>query len=96
MNKTILIEINENTKNPELAATAEGMVSADYKERFIAEYIQISNRYNGLKNMIKQWDDGTLTFTPTCPREIYDFQLRAMQDYMAILTVRAKIENIDL
>lgn len=96
MNKKIVIEINENTKNPELAATAEGMVSADYKERFIAEYIQIRNRYYGLKNMIKQWDDGTLTFTPTCPREIYDFQLNAMKDYIAILAVRAKLENIEI
>ena len=50
--KEIIIKIDENTKNPELAATAEGMVSSDYKERFIAEFVQVKNRYYGLKTMI--------------------------------------------
>ena len=68
MNKEIIIKIDETTKNPELAATAEGMVSADYKDRFVAEYVQIKNRYNGLMKMVAQWDDGSLPFTPTCPR----------------------------
>ena len=94
--KEIIIKIDENTKNPELAATAEGMVSSDYKERFIAEFIQVKNRYYGLKSMIDKWDEGTLTFTPTCPRETYNFQIRAMKDYMDILIVRAKIEGIEL
>lgn len=94
--KEIIIKIDETTKNPELAATAEGMVSSDYKERFIAEFVQVKNRYYGLKSMIDKWDEGTLTFTPTCPRETYNFQLRAMKDYMDILIVRAKIEGIEL
>ena len=94
--KEIIIKIDENTKNPELAATAEGMISSDYKERFIAEFVQVKNRYYGLKSMIDKWDEGTLTFTPTCPRETYNFQLRAMKDYMDILIVRAKIEGIEL
>ena len=46
--------------------------------------------------MIENWDKGTLSFTPTCPRETYNFQLRAMKDYMDILIVRAKIEGIQL
>ena len=94
--KEIIIKIDENTKNPELAATAEGMVSTDYKERFIAEFVQVKNRYYGLKSMIDKWNEGTLSFTPTCPRETYNFQLRAMKDYMDILIVRAKIEGIEL
>lgn len=94
--KEILIKIDENTKNPELAATAEGMVSADYKERFIAEFVQVKNRYNGLRGMVEKWDAGMLPFTPTCLRETYNFQLRAMKDYMDILVVRAKIEGIEL
>ena len=94
--KEIIIKIDESTKNPELAATAEGMVSSDYKERFIAEFVQVKNRYYGLKTMIDKWDEGSLSFTPTCPRETYNFQLRAMKDYMDILIVRAKIEGIEL
>lgn len=96
MEKQIIINIDESTKNVELALTAEQMVSADYKERFIAEFIQVKNRYNGLMAMVEKWDNGTLPFVPTCPRETYNFQLRAMKDYMDILVVRAKIEGIEL
>ena len=82
--------------NEELASTCEMMVSEDYKERFKAEYIQLKNRYNGLLRMVDRWDNGALSFTPTCPRATYNFQLRAMKEYLDILEVRAKIENIDL
>ena len=86
----------EKCKNPQLAATAAGMVSEDYKERFIAEYVQLKNRYDGLSAMVFKWDCGKLPFTPTCPRETYDLQLRAMLDYLRILILRAKIEGIVL
>ena len=94
--KHVFDKANAEVKNEELAETARMMVSADYKERFIAEYVQIKNRYNGLKGMIEKWDANNLPFVPTCPRETYNFQLRAMKDYMDILVVRAKIEGIDL
>lgn len=76
--------------------SADLMLSTDYKDRFVAEYLQLKNRYEGLSRMLVNWDNGTLVFTPTCPRETYNFQLRAMKDYMDILIVRAKIENIKL
>ena len=82
--------------NEELASTCEMMVSEDYKERFKAEYIQLRNRYACLLRMIDRWDNGALSFTPTCPRATYNFQLRAMKEYLDILKIRAKIENIDL
>lgn len=91
----ITIDIDEQ-KNKELARTAELMCSADYKDRFVAEYIQVKNRYNGLCNMIDNWDKGSLNFIPTCPRATYNFQLRAMKDYIDILEIRAKIEGIEL
>lgn len=84
------------TKNEVLAATATLMTSEDYKDRFKAEYIQLKNRYEGLKRMTDNWDNGTLNFTPTCPRATYNFQLRAMKEYLDILEVRAKIEGINL
>ena len=83
-------------KNEVLAATAALMTSENYKDRFKAEYIQLKNRYEGLKRMIDKWDNGTLSFTPTCPRATYNFQLRAMKDYLDILEIRAKIEGINL
>ena len=51
-----------------LSDTATGMVSTDYKERFIAEYEQLVIRYNKLKAMLKKWDAGQLEFIPNCPR----------------------------
>lgn len=83
-------------KNEVLAATAALMTSENYKDRFKAEYIQLKNRYEGLKRMIDNWDNGTLSFIPTCPRATYNFQLRAMKDYLDILEIRAKIEGINL
>ena len=80
----------------ELADTASLMTSSDYKDRFLAEYRQLETRFAKLMNMVEKWDCGTLEFTPTCPRATYDFQLRAMNDYLGILQIRAKIEGIEL
>ena len=80
----------------ELKETAPMMNSLDYKERFLAEYFQLKIRYEKLETMIENWDAGILKFAPTCPRAIYNFQLRAMKDYLDTLIIRAKLENINL
>lgn len=85
-------EYDEN----KLPATAVGMMSEDYRERFKAEYKQLTIRIEGLKGMLKKWDEGTLSVEPTCPRSIYDLQLEGMTDYMAVLEARAVMENVDL
>lgn len=79
-----------------LADTVEMMNSADYKERFKAEYTQLVIRYNGLRNMLEKWDNGILEFEPTCPRSTYNLQIRAMTDYIAVLEARAVMEDVDL
>ena len=79
-----------------LQDTVALMNSADYKERFKAEYAQLVIRYEGLKGMLKKWDDGTLEFEPTCPRSIYNMQIKAMSEYIAVLEARAAIENVYL
>lgn len=76
--------------------TVNMMNSTGYKGRFCAEYYQTYIRYNKLKAMIYEWDRGMLDFAPTCPRSTYDFQLSAMQMYLAILEARAKMEGIEL
>ena len=78
----------------ELKNTVEMMESADYKERFKAEYYQLEIRYKKLAAMLEQWDNGTLVFVPTCPRSTYNIQIRAMSDYLAVLEARAAIEGI--
>lgn len=72
------------------------MVSTDYKDRFKAEYVQLKTRLKGLKTMLHNWDNGKLSFTPTCPRSTYDLQVEAMTKYLAVLEARAKIEDINL
>ena len=44
----------------ELKDTISLMQSADYKERFKAEYHQLVIRYKKLKAMLEDWDQGEL------------------------------------
>ena len=83
-------------KEVELKDTVEMMNSADYKERFKAEYQQVVIRYQKLKAMLHKWDNGELNFEPTCPRSTYNMQIKAMADYLAVLEARAVMENIVL
>lgn len=80
----------------ELKDTIELMISSDYKERFYAEYLQNKIRLDKLKAMLEKWDKGELTFAPTCPRTIYNYQVKAMQAYHDILVIRAKMESIEI
>ena len=72
------------------------MLSSDYKDRMKGEYYHLLNRKENLEAVLKLWDSGKLTFTPDCPRSIYDLQMRAMNDYQAVLEARAKIEGVAL
>ena len=80
----------------ELKDTIKMMESADYKERFKAEYYQLAVRYRKLSEMLEKWDSEKLEFSPTCPRSTYNIQVKAMTDYLAILEARAVMEEIDL
>ena len=79
-----------------LKDTVEMMNSDDYKERFKSEYYQLVTRYRSLKSMLTKWDEGTLNFEPTCPRNIYNTQIKAMVDYIEVLKSRAIMEGINL
>lgn len=79
-----------------LENTIDLMKSEDYKERFKAEYYQLVIRRNRLVGMLNSWDNSSLPFTPTIPREIYDEQLYYMNGYMRILRQRASIEGVIL
>ena len=77
-----------------LEETAALMQSADYKERFAAEYYQLETRYLKLKKMCEDWDAGKLKFTPTCSREVYEVQLTVMRFYLSTLLLRGYVEGI--
>ena len=79
-----------------LKDTVELMKSPDYRDRFVAEYKQLAIRYKGLREMLDKWDHDELGFKPTCPRSTYNMQIKAMEDYMAVLEARAVMEGITL
>lgn len=80
----------------ELKDTVELMNSADYKERFKAEYWQNKIRYDKLHKMVIQYEAGTLPFTPDCPPDLLKQQKSAMGQYLYCLEIRAEIEKIEL
>ena len=80
----------------ELKDTVALMNSDDYKDRFEAEFTQLKIRYEKLKAIIIRYKNGTLDFTPACPVELLENQLRAMSDYLNQLKIRAEIEHIEL
>ena len=94
--KDVFEKHNFVIKNKELAKTCDGMVSPDYKERFKAEYVQLKNRIEGLKRLIEAWDDGKLTFTPSCSRDLFVDQCTGIELYLKVLKLRAEIEEIKL
>ena len=85
-------------KITQLEQTVELMSSESYKDRFIAEYTQIEIRTKRLERVLKSIEDKTCPkcFEPTCPVDILTSQLKYMNDYRAILIVRASIEEIEL
>lgn len=80
----------------QLTDTIKLMQSADYKDRFLAEYWQLRIRAYKLYKMIEKYQKGELDFTPDCPIEVLRAQYRNMVAYMTILEERADIEGINL
>lgn len=80
----------------ELKDTIELMQSADYKERFKAEYYQTKIRYDKLHTMTIKYEADTLNFEPACSLELFNEQKKYMGMYLHVLEVRAEIEDIQL
>lgn len=92
----------------ELKDTIEMMQSADYKERFKAEYLQLKIRYEKLKafnNKIEaayrtecERPDKKKVEMPKhdCPCDLLRDQQSIMEQYLHILEVRAVIEGVEL
>jgi len=85
----------------ELKDTVNGMNSADYKERFIAEYSQLKIRYYKLKKFVGKIKYAKYADQPEpahdCPVDLLEKQLVAMAAYLMTLELRAeKYEHIEL
>lgn len=79
-----------------LKDTIELMNSNDFKERFVAEYVQTKIRYDKLHKMLVKYKAGTLSFTPQCSYELLTEQAGFMGQYLHCLEVRAEIEGVKL
>lgn len=79
-----------------LEDTAKLMTSEDYKERFIAEYVQVIIRLTRLSILLRKVNNGESCFTPTCPISLLKDQYSAMVRYSLVLSKRAEIEKIKL
>lgn len=84
----------ENVKT--LKDTIDLMLSDDYLDRFVAEYVQTKIRYEKLHTMLNKWDAGTLEFEPVCPKVKLLNQQSAMGNYLNQLEIRAEIEGVRL
>lgn len=77
-----------------LEQTIPYMTSPNYKERFKAEYYQLALRLEKLDKFLNSYRAGLLDFEPTCSIMELEEQSQAMRKYLAILSSRAKQENI--
>lgn len=89
----------------ELKDTVKLMDSADYKERFKAEFLQTKIRYEKLKkfntkieaaDMTKFDKNGVEMPKHDCPLHLLRDQQRVMGEYLHLLEIRAEIEGINL
>lgn len=83
-------------KELELKDTVALMNSTDYKDRFVAEFLQLDIRTRKLEEMLNKYKRGELSFTPSCTVGMLEAQLGVMTEYRLMLMVRAKKENIEL
>ena len=80
----------------DLLDTIPLMQSKDFKDKVKAEYRQLKIRHDRLSNMLTQYREDTLGFTPNCSYDLLHTQLVYMEGYMKALEERAIIEFIDL
>ena len=80
----------------ELKDTAKLMASNDYKQRFVAEYMQVKIRLEKLKITVNAFEKGILSFQPICPITILHEQIKVMESYLDVLERRAQVEKISL
>ena len=80
----------------QIKETVPMMNSADYKERFKAEFYQLLIRLDRLTSMLIKWENNTLDLDPKCSKETLETQVIFMKGYVDILLLRSKIEGIEL
>lgn len=89
----------------DLKKTVSPMFSADFRERFKAEYLQTKDRFEKLRKLNLSIEAARLTDgcekhvdmpVHVCPEDILLKQQCIMAEYLRVLEIRALIEGIDL
>jgi hypothetical protein len=80
----------------ELKDTVDLMTSADWKDRFKAEYLQTKIRYEKLHALIVKREVGRLNFSTPIPIESWKTQAQHMGLYLYELEKQAAIHGIEL
>lgn len=80
----------------QLKDTVELMQSSDWKDRFIAEYLQTKIRYEKLHGMIVRREVGKQTFETPISLESWKAQANYMGLYLYELEKQAALHGIDL
>ena len=76
-----------------LKSTAEQMVSDDYRERLVAEYIQLTTRIDAITDKIKHYHRNSLT---PLELDLLNQQLIGMVSYKNVLELRARLMDINI
>lgn len=79
-----------------LEDTIPFMLSDDYKERFVGEYMQAKIRYNHLHQTVIKIDAGTLEGKTSVSRLTLVNLKSALGNYLNQLEIRAELEGITL
>ena len=83
-----------------LNETVKLMNSADYRDRFKAEYFQLKIRMEKLRKLLMRIETDEekhiSTVNHDCPTRVLYSQYEKMDDYLATLEQRAIYENINL
>ena len=90
--KTMLSEF----RTIELKDTIGLMTSADWKDRFLAEWKQTKIRYEKLLRLYAKRKAGKIDFETPVPIESWCRQLGYMHDYLTELEYQAALHEIEL
>lgn len=80
----------------ELKDTIDLMTSEDWKDRFVAEYLQTKIRYEKLHALIVKREVGKHGFVTPIPLESWKTQVQHMGLYLYELEKQAAIHGIEL
>lgn len=91
-----MLEKNREAKNFDFTKFDVPVRPETYKDRMVAEYVGLKEKYERLHRIIIKAKAHTLDFKLSCPLELLEEQAAVMGRYLFILEVRAEIEGVVL